>query len=59
VEEGSSDEDGKEPGWGALHAREVAAAPARGHAGPAGRQPQLGWARRTALWEGDTSTTLP
>jgi hypothetical protein len=43
----------------ALHAREVAAAPARGHAGPTGRPPRLDWARRTALCEGEVPMALP
>jgi hypothetical protein len=50
---------GARPGQvAALHAREEAAAPVRGHAGPAGRPPRLGWARCTALCEGDVPTVL-
>jgi hypothetical protein len=37
----------------------VAATSARGCAGPAGRPPRLGWARRTALCEGEVPTVFP
>jgi hypothetical protein len=41
-----------------MHGRKTAA-PARVHAGHAGRPSRLRWARRTALCEGDVTTTLP